>query len=280
MKKIIALLLMLATVFCLVACNEDTDAESDAKVNTDAVGEVSVEEEKKAPTPDEEYVLWKETSTKNGLERLYEYNEKGHLTRVLHNYPDGRVEEDLYEYTYNDDGSYSVYEDGYIISEKLSKYDAEGRLVEQIQGPSNVNHEITTYTYADNTVEIITKDQDGYIKSWRVETYENDLLVKYETFLSNGESTGYFLYLYDENGNQTAQETYTPDGVKNSNNAVYVWTEEYDEFGRVIEKTKNVPETGGYARKEIYEYDEKGGMCKMTVGISIYEYRPLSECIK
>ena len=280
MKKIIALLLMLATAFCLVACNEDTDAESEAKVNTDAVGEVSIDEGKKAPTPDEEYVLWKESSTKTGVEKIYEYNEKGHLTRVLHNYPDGRVEEDLYEYTYNDDGSWSVHEDGYLITEKLSKYDAEGRLVEQIHSPSNVKHEITTYTYNDNTVEIITKDQDGHVKKWRVETYENGLLVKHETFLSNGVSTGYYLYRYDEKGNETAQEAYTPDGVKNGGNAVYEWTEEYDEYGRVIEKTKNYPETGGYARQELYEYDEKGGMCKMTVGISIYEYRPLSECIK
>lgn len=273
MKKIIILTLTLILLATFVSCDEKEKENKEEAVSGIVEKE---EEEKKAPTPDEEYVLYKETYTKNGSNAVYEYNEKGHLTKVLHNYPDGRTEEDLYEYTYNDDGSYTVHQDGYLISEKTSEYDTEGRLVKEIEGRYT-----TVYTYSENTVEFKKTNDDGALVAWYVNTLDDDgKIIKAESFIANGESTGYILYIYDEKGNETAQEKYTPEGEKNGGNAVYEWTEEYDEYGRVIEKTKNVPETGGYARKELYEYDEKGGMCKMTVGNTVYEYRPLSECIK
>ncbi len=275
MKKIIVFALALVLLFSFVSCDKE-DVKANEKPNTDAVSGITEEEkEPKVPTPDEEYVLWKETSTKTNVERIYEYNDKGHLTRVWHNYPDGRVEEDLYEYTYNADGSYTVHEDGYLLSEKTSEYDTEGRLIKTTD-----SRYTTIYTYAGNTVECKATNDNGAITTWYVNTLDDDgKVIKREDFFANGKSSGYLLYIYDEKGNETAQEKYTPEGEKNGGNAVYVWTEEYDDYGRVIEKTKNIPETGGYARKELYEYDEKGGMCKMTVGISVYEYRPLSECI-
>lgn len=272
MKKIAILLLSALLLIAFASCNEEEVKTESGK--TETVGKI--EEEKKAPVPDEEYVLYKETATKTGVVRLYEYNDKGHLTRTLHTYPDGRVEEDLYEYTYNDDGSYTVHQDGYLITEKTSEYDTEGRLVKETE-----SRYTTVYTYIDNTVECKATNTDGAITTWYVDTLDQDgRIIKSEYFYANGKSSGYILYIYDEKGNETAQEHYTAEGVKNGGNAVYVWTEEYDEYGRVIKKTKNIPETGGYARKELYEYDEKGGMCKMIVGNTIYEYRPLSECIK
>ncbi len=276
MKKIILLAFALVLLFSFVSCDKE-EVKNDEKPSTDAVSGITEEEkEPEVPTPDEEYLLYKETYTKTGAVKLYEYNDKGQLTRVTHNYPDGRIEEDLYEYTYNDDGSYSVHEDGYLIMEKTSEYDAEGRLIKVTD-----SRYTTVYTYGDNTIECKATNDNGAITTWYVNTLGDDgRVIKREDFYANGKSSGYLLYIYDEKGNETAQEKYTPEGEKNGGNAVYVWTEEYDEYGRVVEKTKNVPETGGYARKELYEYDENGGMCKMTVGNTVYEYRPISECIK
>ncbi len=274
MKKIVILLMSALLTLTFVSCNEEEVKTDDKK--TETVGNIEKEEEKKAPVPDEEYVLYKETYTKTNVVKLYEYNDKGHLTRVTHNYSDGRVEEDLYEYTYNDDGSWSVHQDGYLITEKTSQYDTEGKLIKETD-----SRYTSVYTYSGNTMECKTTNTDGATVTWYVNTLDEEgRVIKSEDFVANGVSTGYILYLYDEKGNETAQEKYTPEGEKNGGNAVYVWTEEYDEYGRVVEKTKNIPETGGYARKELYEYDEKGGMCKMIVGNTIYEYRPLSECIK
>lgn len=274
MKKFLFLLLSALLFISFVSCNEEEVKKDNKK--TDAVGNIEKEEENKAPVPDEEYVLYKETYTKTNVVKLYEYNDKGHLTRVTHNYTDGRVEEDLYEYTYNADGSYTVHQDGYLISEKTSEYDAESRLVKEVE-----SRYVSIYTYNGNTVELKKTNDDGALVKWSVDTLDEEgKVIKTESFIANGESTGYILYIYDEKGNETAQEKYTPDGQKNGGNSVYEWTEEYDDYGRITRKVKGIPSTGGYAREELYEYDENGGMCKMTVGNSIYEYRPLSECIK
>lgn len=273
MKKIIILTLTLILLATFISCDEKEKENKEEAVSGILEKE---EEEKNIPTPDEEYLLYKETLTKTGAVKLYEYNDKGDLTRVTHNYPDGRIEEDLYEYTYNDDGSYSVHQDGYLITEKTSEYDAFGRLVKEIE-----SRYTSVFTYGDNTVECKKTNTDGATVSWYVQTLgEDGRIMKHEDFAVNGESLGYILFIYDENGNETAQEKYTPEGEKNGGNAVYEWTEEYDEYGRIIRKVKGFPATGGYAREELYEYDEKGGMCKMTVGNTVYEYRPISECIK
>ena len=285
MKKLIIAALAILLVFTFASC--DSEEGADVKPNnTETVGNIEAdgeEAEKKAPVPSEEYLLWRETGIKTKLVKLYEYNEKGHLTKVTYNYPDGRVKEDIYEYTYDPDGSYSVHEDGHLISEKLSKYDAEGRLIEVNDGPGEVRYNITTYTYGDSTIELVKKDQDGYIKDWKIQTLNADgLIVKEEQLGSDGRSFGWLLYIYDENGNETAVEHYNAEGEKSMANAVYVWTEEYDEYGRVTRRVKGIPETGGYAKEELYEYDENGGMCKMTSSASntVCEYRPISECIK
>jgi hypothetical protein len=273
MKKITVLFLSLLLLFTFISCDEEKEIKGEDNKKTENVGKI---EEKKVPTPDEEYVLYKETYTKTGAVKLYEYNDKGHLTRVTHNYPDGRTEEDLYEYTYNDDGSYSMHQDGYLITEKTSEYDSNGRLTKETD-----SRYTSVFTYGDNTVECKKTNTDGATVNWYVETLDEDgRIIKHEDFAVNGESFGYILFIYDENGNETAQEKYTPEGEKNGGNAVYEWTEEYDEYGRITRKVKGVPATGGYAREELYEYDENGGMCKMTVGSTIYEYRPLSECEK
>lgn len=283
MKKIIILLLAFVLVFSFVACDEEEKA--DKKVNESVSG---IEENKdsdedvlKVPTPDEEYLLYKETYTKNGNYCLYDYNEKGHVIKYTWYYQNGETMETNYTYTYNDDGSYSVYIEG--IGKRICEYDSKGRLIKETSDPT-VYPVTTTYIYDDADRVIETKtlaEEKNHIRAWHKNTYdENGNLVKDEMFLTDGSSGGWYEYDYDENGNEIQKYEFYPDGTEGDKYALYVWEYEYDEYGRVILKQRRDVERGGVSPKYTYEYDEKGGLIKETDSSAntTYEYRPMSEC--
>ncbi len=287
MKKIITFLIACMVILCLAACNDGSGSATQNGSAGENVGKIEDKAGKKdanAFIPDDSYVIYKQTSTKTGVVWIYEYNEKGHVTKIAHTYPDGRSSEDeIYDYTYNDDGSYSFHKTGWG-SEYIHKYDAKGRLVEEIIDPNNRRVVTNTYTYVnDTTVDYVSRTNEGLTRQKDRNYYDgNGLLTKAEHFRSDGLLLAYTVYSYDENGNETTHTQYTPEGEINSNNAVYEWEQDYDEYGRLTRKAQRHTATGGFQHEEVYEYDDVARTYKViiTTGVTVYEYRPLSECIK
>ena len=269
MKKLISGLLVCAMLFSFAACG---GADGNVgKIDADVV------------MPGDDYVLYKETATITGVVRLHEYNDKGHVTKISHIQPDGSFEDEIYDYTYNADGSYSFFKTGWG-TEYIEKFDNKGRLVERINDPDSSRQKSLTYVYNDdNTVNYEKRDADGYIEMLEKMYYdENGLLVKTEHFRSDGLLLAYTEYSYDEYGNETTHIQYTPEGEKNSNNATYVWTQEYDEYGRLVKVEKRDTAIGGLYHEETHIYDDEARTYTETseTGKYVREYRPLSECIK
>lgn len=286
MKKILALILVAVALFAFAGCDSD-DGEKDTgvKENVGAVenGGEEKEEENKVPVPDEEYLLWKETYTKNGNYCIYEYNEKGHVTKYTWYYTNGETMDTTFEYTYNEDGSYSVYKEG--IGKSISEYDAKGRLVKETSDPT-LYPVTTTYVYDDNDRVIESKtvaEEQNHVRAWHKNTYdEKGNLVKDEMFLTDGSSGGWYEFDYDDKGNEIQKYEFYPDGTEGDKYAHYVWEYEYDEYGREIVKQRKDVERGGVYPKYTYGYDEKGGLVKMTDSSAntTYEYKPFSELVK
>lgn len=288
MKKIAILFLSLLLLFTFISCDEKEESASGDGKKTNAVGSIGGSEEKeneepKVPTPDEEYLLYKDTYTKNGNYTIYDYNEKAHIIKETTYYQNGETLETNYTYTYNDDGSYSVYIEG--IGKKIEEYDAEGRLVKATQDPT-LYPVTTTYVYDeyDRVIEYKTvAEEQSHVRAWHKNTYdENGNLVKDEMFLTDGSSGGWYEYDYDEMGNEIQKYEFYPDGKEGDKYALYVWEYEYDEYGRVILKQRKDVERGGVYPKYTYEYDENGGMCRKTDSSknTVYEYLPKSQLVK
>lgn len=284
MKKLLILILALLMTLAFVACDSENDKIKAENPNVENVGEIEEEnEEPKVPTPDEEYLLYKDTYTKNGNYTIYDYNEKGHVIKRTTYYQNGETLETNYTYTYNDDGSYSVLIEG--IGKKIEEYDAKGRLVKETNEPT-VYPVTTTYTYDefDRVIELKTVAEDkNHVRAWHKNTYdENGNLVKDEMFLTDGTSGGWYEYDYDDKGNEIQQYEFYPDGTEGDKYALYEWIYEYDEYGRIISETKKDAERGGTARRYTYEYDEKGGLSKKTDYHmnTVYEYLPKSQLVK
>ena len=133
MKRIIAFLAAVILAAGLTACGGEKvppgSGESAGRENV-------VKVDANVFIPDDTYVIYKESSTKTGVELFYEYNSNGHVTKIAHTYPDGRVEDELYEYTYNSDGSYSFHKTGWG-SEYTRSFDEKGRITEEVRSPGS-----------------------------------------------------------------------------------------------------------------------------------------------
>lgn len=283
MKKIIILVFALVLLFSFVSCDKE-EVKGDEKPDTDAVSGITEEEkEPEVPTPDEEYLLYKETYTKNGNYTIYDYNEKGHVVKRTTYYQNGETLETNYTNTYNDDGSYSVLIEG--IGKKIEEYDAKGRLIKEINDPA-LYPVTTTYTYdeLDRVIELKTvAEEKNHVRAWHKNTYdEKGNLVKDEMFLTDGSSAGWYEYDYDEKGNEIQKYEFYPDGTEGDKYALFEWVYEYDDYGRLTLEQKKDAERGGTSLKYLYEYDEKGGLIKKTDSTmkTVYEYKPFSECVK
>lgn len=281
MKKIFALLLVLTTLFAFASCDEKESVTSD-EPNAEAVGEIKDMNDKKDESvfiPDNTYVICKETNTKSGAVKLYEYNDHGHLAKIVN----GDVEETIFDYTYNDDGSYTVHEKG-KWSESIREYDSQQRLIKEISEPDSSLEKTDIYTYLDNgIVNVEIRDRDDRVKNIETHTYnDKGLLVKREQYRSDGVMIAYIEFYYDDNGYETSHSYFAPNGDKASNDAVYEWTVEKDEYGRVVNVEKRDTAIGGLYHKETYEYFDEERMYKITsiTGLYEYEYRPVSDCIK
>ena len=197
MKKLLVLTLALLMALAFVSCDSESEKIKADAPNTENVGEVEEEEAPKIPTPDEEYLLYKDTYTKNGNYTIYDYNEKGHVIKRTTYYQNGDTLETNYSYTYNDDGSYSVYIEG--IGKKLEEYDTRGRLVKETNDPT-LYPVITTYIYddMDRVIEYKTvAEKQSHVRAWHKHTYDdNGNLVKDEMFLTDGSSGGWYEYDY------------------------------------------------------------------------------------
>ena len=297
MRKIKYLLVTALLALCISACGGAEESENGNfggnKGKTDAENVSGAEgsedegeaqekgekedEEKKAPVPSEVYVLYKVSYTDSKNYSLYEYNEKGHEVKKTVYYSDGRTKESTYEYTYNDDGSYTRIPDGSTY--KYEMYDAKDRRISYFDGDETV-----TYAYDDNDNIIEEKHVSvrDVVRSWTKSTYrENGICEKVQYYYSDGTPARWDEYTYDEQTGWIQLITYDENGEKRDEYSPYVWEYEYDEFGRLITETKKNPERGGTFEKYTYEYDEAGGMCKKfdTTQETIYEYKPLSQCI-
>lgn len=284
MKKIFALLLCCLAIFPLASCDEKSQ-NADGKANSENVGKVENKVDKNVFIPDDNYVLYKETDTKRNIVKIYEYNDRGHLTKIIKTSADGSVEDDtIFTNTYNADGSYSVHEKG-KWTESIREYDNKGRLVKEIDEPGSKNL-MKTYTYSygeDGIVHRETIDYDGRVRHIEKHTYnDKNLLERIDQSYNDGTPIGSIVYYYDENGNETKHSFLSPEGERTSNDAEYVWTQEYDEYGRIVNIEKRDTAIGGLYHKETYEYFDKERMYKVTSITGVYEreYRHLSECIK
>ncbi len=281
MKKLFILTISVLMLFSFASCDKE-ESKVNEKPSTNTVSGIEEEKEPEVPTPDEEYVLYKDTYTKTGNYTIYDYNEKGHVVKRTTYYQNGETLETTYTHTYNDDGSYSVFIEG--IGKKIEEYDSKGRLVKETNDPS-LYPVTTTYIYDDFDRVIESKtvaEKQNHVRAWHKNTYdENGNLLKDEMFLTDGSSGGWYEYDYDENGNEIQKYEFYPDGKEGDKYATYVWEYEYDDYGRVTVKRRRDVERGGVYPTYTYEYDEAGGMCKMTDSSmkTVYEYRPLSECI-
>lgn len=286
MRKILAVLLALVAMLCLASCEEEkgvVKSDGNAVQNVGGMDEKTNETNKNVFIPDDSYVLYKETYTKTNVVQLYEYNDRGHLTKITKTKADGEVEVTTLDYTYNDDGSYSVHELG-EWSEYIREYDKEGRLVKEIIEPDSKNMMRTeTYVYGENgIVNFESRDRDGYVKIMDIQHYnDRGLLDRVEHYLSNGKLYAQTQYLYDEYGHETTHYKLTPEGEKDDNNATYTWTHEYDDYGRILKIEKRDDAIGGLYHQETYEYFDEECIYKVHSITGVYEreYRPLSECI-
>ena len=287
MKRLLTLIATLMVMFCLASCDEDSNVTVKDNASGNSVGNVESNEAKNNKNvfiPDDSYVLYRETYTKTDVIKIYEYNEKGHVTRVIKNKPDGSTEETIYTNTYNSDGSYSVHEKGPYV-ENIMEYDNQGRLVVEINEPDSKSMmKKNTYTYADNgIVYVVTTDFNGYVKNKETRHFNKDgLLELSEHYLSNDKLYARMKYEYDEYGNETTHYQINSEGEKDSNNMVFTWTQEYDEYGRLVKKEKRDTAINAVNYNEIYEYNDEARTYTVNSSTSVFdkEYRPLAECIK
>ncbi len=283
MKKILALVLCCMAIFALVSCNEKS-VKSDGKANSENVGKIDDKIDENVLIPDDSYVLYKETYTSTGVDLIYEYNEKGHLTKIVKTLPDTRVEETTLEYTYFEDGGYTVHEKSQS-TEHIRTFDKDGRLIKEIREPESKRlMRCDTYTYGDDGIVYMeSRDIEDEVKRVEKHTYnEKNLMVKLEQFLEDGTPIGSVEYYYDENGNLTKNSFVSPNGERNSNDAEFKWTQEYDKYGRLVKKEKRDTANNGLSYDEIYEYNDEEGAYTVTSETALFkrEYRPLSICIR
>ncbi len=267
MKRIIALII--AMLFCcsLCACKNTADTTTNTESTNPSQSEADA-----APLPDEEYLLYKETDTETGAESVYKYNED---YRPVIKTVTSKGNSITCNYTYKNksDGSYTA-----VIRSDLEKtleeYNAAGLVTKRVLNYDTDSASTAIFKY--NTTGKITEMKTDTLH----ETMEYDTLnhlVKRNSLDADGKTTSYIGYEYDENGKVIKQTKHEGD----SSEVIFscTWKLEYDKFGRLTSETKT--DESGVSETITYEYDENGGLCRLTDNTLhvMYEYRPASQCM-
>ena len=282
MNKLCAIILCVLLLVSMAACASDpiTPPNPNEQNEQNANGN-----ENKVPSPPEEYLLYKESYTDSTFYYLYEYNEKNHVVSKI-GYKDGEIFSNIVNtYTYNSDGSYSYLQADTVqnLGEYVYRYDARGNLVERVENPNGytVTH---TYIYDENDRMIESKiESKTNIRSWIVYTYDEKGCMTKEQYLYDDRSPARWNeHVYDENGKHVQTFYYTEEGDLDNTGVLFKWEYTYDEYGRVLTERKIDAERGGKYVNTSYEYDQAGGICKMTElhNKTIYEYKPASQFTK
>ena len=109
-----------------------------------------------------------------------------------------------------------------------------------------------TYDEAGNRTGEVFYDLDGTVEYRSSYTYENGLVVREDTYDSDGALRDYWLYEYDGQGRRIKRSNYDTDGSLN-----YYQTWEYNEDGHVSVYTA-YDENGERSWYHVYLYDEQG----------------------
>ena len=312
-KRIFTSMIVLTAFVGLTACG---DAEKPAPAGVDTLlsasdggeeaeesGEAPGEDQEKgeenisAAEPSEPYVLVREVQDEDMPQILYDYNERGDLTLVQGFYDrgDGLVLEWIQEYEneYPDVGgritvrSRKLVEDGVealTVWTYKEEFDDQGRLISQITSRGNEQGEVL-YEYDQDGRLIRKSGQDLEEPGTELpETYEYDAagnLIKQIVWNEDGTMEGWREFTYDEEGRETQQKNFRPDGTLDQEMSLFTWEYEYDAQGRIIDE-KEIAPSGGTVAHNTYEYDAQGGLRKKTDETYhiTYEYLPLSEYLQ
>lgn len=310
MRKRIFTVMIVAALVGLAACG---NADSPAQAGVDTVpsasggddetedgGEALGEDQEKggenmsASEPSEPYVLVREVHDENMPQILYEYNERGDLTLVQEFYDrgEGLVLEYIQEYEneYSDGGgrvtvrSRKLMKDGVAFLTAWTykeEFDDQGRMIRRITSREGVQEEVL-YEYDQDGRLIRKSGQDLEAPGTELpETYEYDSAgnqIKQIVWNEDGTMEGWREFTYDEEGRETQQKNFRPDGTLDLEMSLFTWEYEYDAQGHIIDE-KEIAPSGGTVAHNTYEYDAQGGLRKKTdetYNIT-YEYLPLSE---
>ena len=152
----------------------------------------------------------------NGLETTYEYNDANLITKMINK--KGMQVYNEYLCTYNRDGSkYDERETGkptkFYSYDKMGRLSSEGELADHFIAYYNNSY---TYDLNGNRIRTVRTDNQAGIRNIDNYTYDaNNRLTGKNTVLAdnmstlNGQITDYTSYFYDNNGNTTAEQTFS-----------------------------------------------------------------------
>ena len=252
-----------------------------------------------APVPSEPYVLVREVHDDNMPQILYDYNERGDLTliQVFYERGEGLVLEYIEEYEneYKDAGGRITVRNQKMVVDGVpgspmweyeEEYDAQNRLIRKTTIKDGQFTEGEVFYEYDAEGRLIRKSgQDTETSGTELpETYEYDAagnMIKQTVWNEDGTMEGWREFTYDEEGRQTQQKNFRPDGTLDTEMSQFTWEYEYDAQGRIADEKQKAP-SGGTTAHNTYEYDAQGGLRKKTDETYhiTYEYLPLSEYLQ
>lgn len=267
MKKLFAVMLMLAIVISLAACGESGSQNPNAQADSaqETVGSIMGQTE-------EIWVVMSETETTSSgsvYTKEYSYNSDG-----------------SYSMDYNVDGYYEYDAMGNMLlhragnSVRICVYDENGNLLRDGHGEDGMDSRkeyvyddmgnciketayaedgtvavVTTYEYdANGNMIRMEKVRNGvsYVEEFTYSEY-ND--VTSEKRYSSGELTDVFVYeyTYDDAGNMLTMQH-----PRNGGSGYYIWKNVYNEQGLLISEKRGTELSDSCDRNILYEYDENG----------------------
>lgn len=265
MKKVLFLVVGLATMLNLVSCSSDDDDNGNSGGNGKKyLAEITVKEHP-----------WKfgERTTYGEDYENYKYDEKGNLVEKETNYYSSLLEgrnNYRYVYTYdernrlvemNEYWFYSLnYKYKYQYNEfdsvaTMQKYNKDGRLYED-----------NTYEYDSNRKLAKVTEKGSIISSVHTYQYEPNKVIEVTRRLDNDELFGTFVWEYD-NHNNLLKETWT-NGETGKSTVQKDNTYEYNSKGQLTKWTSK----GSYFKDELsyrdYYYKEDGTIEKIHLSYS------------
>lgn len=137
---------------------------------------------------------------------VFEYDEQGRVISEINNVPDGKHPNFKYEYTYNEDGSYTKCYLGWNMfdnelennTENYTHFNADGFKTEFY--PGSMENKYYYYTYDENGRLIEDQDYKGKtLKGYTVYTYdENGRLLQKDRYFSSGNINYSIVYSMEE----------------------------------------------------------------------------------